>query len=71
MNHWPFIIAAYALTIAGTLGLTGWSWAAMRRAERQADSLRGKSPPPWVSSEVETRFSTSLETNGNTSDSVA
>ena len=39
MNHWPFIIASYALTILGTLGLAGWSWAAMRRAERDADAL--------------------------------
>lgn len=40
MNHWPFIIAAYALTIAGTLGLTLWSLTAMRRAESAADALR-------------------------------
>lgn len=40
MNHWPFIIAAYALTIAGTLGLTLWSFLAMRRAESSADALR-------------------------------
>lgn len=40
MNHWPFIIAAYALTIAGTLGLTLWSWLAMRRSEAAAEALR-------------------------------
>ena len=40
MNHWPFIIAAYALTIIGTLGVTLWSWTAMRRAEADADALR-------------------------------
>ena len=40
MNHWPFIIAAYALTIVGVLALTAWSLAAMRRAERDADALR-------------------------------
>ena len=40
MNHWPFIIAAYALTIAGTLGLALWSFVAMRRAEAAADALR-------------------------------
>ncbi len=39
MNHWPFIIAAYALTILGTLGVTLWSWAAMRRAEADAEAL--------------------------------
>ncbi len=40
MNHWPFIIAAYALTLLGTAGVTAWSWAAMRRAEADADALR-------------------------------
>ena len=42
MNHWPFIIAAYALTIVGTLGVTMWSVAAMRRAEAEAEALRGE-----------------------------
>ena len=42
MNHWPFIIAAYALTILGTAALVLWSWSAMRRAESQADRLRRK-----------------------------
>ena len=40
MSHWPFIIAAYALTLLGTLGVTFWSWSAMRRAEAEADALR-------------------------------
>ena len=40
MNHWPFIIAAYGLTIAGTLGVTLWSLFAMRRAEAEADAVR-------------------------------
>lgn len=40
MNHWPFIIAAYALTIAGTIGVASWAWAAMRRAEKLAEDLR-------------------------------
>ena len=39
MNHWPFIIAAYALTIGGTVGVVAVSFAAMRRAERRADAL--------------------------------
>jgi len=39
MNAWPFIIAAYALTLAATIGLTLWSWAVMRRAEAQAEQL--------------------------------
>lgn len=40
MNHWPFIIASFAIAIGGTLALTLWSLAAMRRAERDADALR-------------------------------
>jgi hypothetical protein len=40
MNHWPFIIAAYALTLAGTFGVAFWSWNMMRRAESQADALK-------------------------------
>lgn len=40
MNPWPFILAAYALTLTGTIGLALWSWAAMRRAENAADALK-------------------------------
>lgn len=36
MNHWPFILASYALTIGGAAVLLLWSLAAMRRAEREA-----------------------------------
>lgn len=39
MNHWPFIIAAYALTGLGAGGLAFWSFAAMRRAERDAEAV--------------------------------
>ncbi|ATE66573.1 heme exporter protein CcmD [Rhizorhabdus dicambivorans] len=39
MNHWPFIVAAYALTIIGTIGVVALSFVRMRRAERQADAL--------------------------------
>ena len=41
MTHWPFILGAYAVTLIGTLGLTAWSFAAMRRAEREAETLKG------------------------------
>ncbi len=34
MSHWPFIIAAYALTAAGSVALAAWSYLAMRRAEK-------------------------------------
>ncbi len=40
MSHWPFILGAYAVTILGTAGVTLWSWAAMRRAEAEADAVR-------------------------------
>ena len=40
MNRWAFVIAAYAIALAGTLLLTAWSYAAMRRAERDAEALR-------------------------------
>jgi len=40
VNHWPFILAAYGLTLAGTIGVTWWSWLAMRRAEADAEALR-------------------------------
>ena len=39
MNHWPFILAAYGVTGAATLALIGWSWAAMRRAEAEAERI--------------------------------
>ncbi|HEX8620722.1 MAG TPA: hypothetical protein VF718_02005 [Allosphingosinicella sp.] len=40
MNPWPFVFAAYAVALIGTLGLAGSSFAAMRRAERAADALK-------------------------------
>ena len=43
MNHWPFILAAYGLTGAGTLGLVLWSWAAMRRTAAEAERI-GRDP---------------------------
>ena len=39
MNPWPFILAAYALAGVGTLALVAWSWAAMRRAEAEAERI--------------------------------
>ena len=40
MNPWPFVIAAYAVTILAVAGLLWWAYASMRRAEAAADSLR-------------------------------
>jgi hypothetical protein len=39
IDPWPFIVAAYAIAILGTLVLTFWSWRAMRKAERAAAAL--------------------------------
>jgi len=69
MNHWPFIIAAYGLTLLGTAGVTMWAFASMRRAEALASALRRPSSP-FVPGEVEGHgdiskgVSTSLDTNG-------
>lgn len=40
MNHWPFIIAAYGLTLGGTGLLFAWSFTTMRRAEKNAETVR-------------------------------
>lgn len=39
MNQWPFIVAAYAVVLLGTGGLSLWSFLAMRRAEARADAM--------------------------------
>lgn len=39
MNPWPFVLAAYALTLVGAATLVLASWAAMRRAESEADRI--------------------------------
>jgi hypothetical protein len=68
MSHWPYIIAAYVLTIGGMAGLALVSWLRMRKAELQAASFA----KPLVPSEVEGRMtgselrpSTTLGTSGN------
>ena len=42
LDPWPFVIAAYGLGVAATLVLIGWSWLAMRRAERRREEARAK-----------------------------
>ncbi len=42
LNQWHFVIAAYAIGLAGTGGLVLQSWLAMRRAERRRDEGRRK-----------------------------
>ncbi|MFA5988474.1 MAG: heme exporter protein CcmD [Sphingomonas sp.] len=34
MNPWPFVVAAYAITLLASAGLAVISWRAMRAAER-------------------------------------
>ena len=45
MNHWPFIIAAYAITLGAVAALVLVSFLAMRRAERDADALSRRNEP--------------------------
>jgi hypothetical protein len=40
LDPWLFVHAAYALTIGATLALIGWSWLAMRAAERRREGTR-------------------------------
>lgn len=42
LHAWPYVVAAYAVAILGTLTLIGWSLAALRRAEARADALDGR-----------------------------
>jgi hypothetical protein len=42
LDQWQFVLAAYAVTVLGTLALALWSWLAMRAAERRRDKGRGK-----------------------------
>jgi len=42
LAQWDFVIAAYAIGLAGTLAMAGWAWAAMRRAERRRDEAKGR-----------------------------
>lgn len=42
LDQWSFVLAAYALGVAGTLITVMWSWLAMKRAERRRDASRRK-----------------------------
>ena len=35
MNPWPFVIAAYGITLAGSAALAIWTWLRMRGAEKK------------------------------------
>ena len=40
MSQWPFVIAAYGVTLLATAWLLLWAGSAMRRAEKAAEALR-------------------------------
>ena len=40
MNAWPFIAAAYVLTLGASAVIAGIAYRAMRRAEGAADTIR-------------------------------
>lgn len=40
LDQWDFVLAAYALGVAGTVIMIGWSWIAMRRAEARRERSR-------------------------------
>jgi hypothetical protein len=40
MNPWPFVIAAYVITLGGAALISAWAWGAMRRAERAVNDMR-------------------------------
>lgn len=42
LDQWNFVIAAYAVGVVSTLILVGWSWLAMRRAEKRREESRKK-----------------------------
>ena len=40
MSPWPFVIAAYVVTVSATAALLLWAWLSMRRAEAAAEALK-------------------------------
>ncbi|WP_017669833.1 hypothetical protein [Blastomonas sp. AAP53] len=42
MTQWTYVILSYALGISGTIGLIGYCWVALRRAEARLDALKRK-----------------------------
>ena len=42
MNHWAFVIAAYAVALTAVAALLLYSFASMRRAEAEAEQLRDR-----------------------------
>lgn len=42
LDQWPFVVAAYAIGMSGTLAMVAWAWADMRRAEKRRDEAKGR-----------------------------
>ena len=42
MNPWPFVAAAYLVTVISVAGLIVWALVTMRRAEAAADQPRDR-----------------------------
>ncbi len=40
MSQWPFVVAAYGVAAALTIGLLLWAFGSMRRAETAVDALK-------------------------------
>ena len=40
LDQWNFVLAAYAVGVAGTLAMIAWSWLAMKRAEGRREEAR-------------------------------
>jgi ABC-type phosphate transport system auxiliary subunit len=40
MNPWPFVTAAYAVTVIATGLLLLWAWRGMRRSEARVEELK-------------------------------
>jgi hypothetical protein len=39
MPHWPFILAAYGITLVATIATSVWAWTSARQAEARAAQL--------------------------------
>lgn len=42
LDHWPFVIGAYAIGMGALALLVAWSYTTMRRAEKRRDEMRRK-----------------------------
>ncbi|MEL7217281.1 MAG: heme exporter protein CcmD [Pseudomonadota bacterium] len=40
LEHWDFVVAAYAIGLGGLAALLLWSWQSMRRAEQRRDEVK-------------------------------